>query len=163
MIIFLFLILSEYGFSMVIDKEKDINFDIKEIDEIMNKGGKYFLDIGCGIGLYSLYALSKGMNVICFEPVLEDLEVLVISLELNPQFLDKIIIYEFGLSDILKDSKDNYRLAPIDSFLNELPHFDLIKMNSYNSDEIFQGGEKFFSIHKNIPILLISTPMKDYL
>jgi len=160
---------------------------LREIDRVVENGGKYFLDIGAHIGYLSLYALSKGMTVVAFEPLNKNLELLSISLSLNPQFKDRWQIYEIGLSDTLKDcdiysisgyntgngnlacddfSKNanirekrtvigNVKLAPLDFFLNELPHFDLIKIDIEGYEPyIYTGGINFFIHHIKVPVLM---------
>lgn len=154
-----------------INKEKYKNF-IAVIDYVCVNGGEYFLDIGANLGYLSFYALSKGMKVIIIEFRPEKLELLSISIRLNPNYQDNIFIYEFGLSDKLKDcyydsnlelldcnnKNKNIRFTQLD-FLNELPQFDIIHIEALGHEPfIFEGGKDFFTKHRNTPTLLEYRP-----
>lgn len=47
------------------------------------KAGEVLYDVGANIGVYTLYAASRGVNVVAFEPVLENYMRLVQNIELN--------------------------------------------------------------------------------
>ena len=160
------------------------SYYLKEIEKFSTNKG-YFLDIGCHVGWLSFYALSKGMKVICFEPLKYNLDMLVNSLDINPQYENDFFIFESGLSDKLEDKNlssyinnignpyveytntkrnsrkilDNVRLAPLDSFITTLPKFDLISIdvNGYEP-KILEGGRKFFKSHIHVPILMNFSP-----
>lgn len=156
---------------------------LREIDKLSIKNKRYFLDIGANIGWLSLYALSKGWNVIAFEPMRENYEMIKLSISLNPGFKERIHIYPFGLSDknltCSISSSVNYgngnlecdensrllnrrnghqireivKLVTLDSL--QLPTFDLIKIDIEGFEpKVFKGDQRFFSLHNEIPLLM---------
>jgi FkbM family methyltransferase len=79
------------GFKMIvetdIEKYRADTFLTKEpetlawIDDM--DPGEALYDVGANVGVYSLYAASRGVNVVAFEPVLENYVRLVQNIELN--------------------------------------------------------------------------------
>lgn len=55
-------------------------------------------DIGANVGLYSLYAASRGMNVVSFEPALSNSYLFSKNIEVN-NFSQKIKLFGIALSD----------------------------------------------------------------
>jgi FkbM family methyltransferase len=60
--------------------------------------GDVFWDIGANVGLYSIYAAKKGVNVYAFEPSVFNLEVLARNIHLN-KLADAVSILPVALSD----------------------------------------------------------------
>ena len=73
------------------------------------KEGEFFFDIGANIGLYSIYAAKKGINVIAFEPESQNYALINKNVYLN-NCNDKIICLNIALSD--KDCMD-YLYIPV--------------------------------------------------
>lgn len=85
----------------------DLDFLIKLIIDNL-KGGKrtLFLDIGANVGTYSvtignLFKKTKNLKILCFEPDLENFEMLKRNIKINKLF-NLVEIYNFALSN--KDS-----------------------------------------------------------
>jgi FkbM family methyltransferase len=88
------------GFKMIvetdIEKYRADTFLTKEpetlawIDDMLT--GEVLYDVGANVGLYSLYAVSRGIMVVAFEPLLENYMRLVQNIELN-NFTNILPIY----------------------------------------------------------------------
>jgi FkbM family methyltransferase len=56
-------------------------------------------DVGANIGLYSLFAASRGVRVVAFEPMIPNLYALWENLRANPELAGRITIAPIALSD----------------------------------------------------------------
>ena len=86
------------------------SFETKEpetIDWIRTfKAEESLLDIGANIGIYSLYAALKGINVIALEPDALNYALLNLNIRVN-NFGKKIVAYSIAMHDVTKFSKFN--------------------------------------------------------
>jgi len=73
------------------------------------KAGDVLFDIGANIGLYSIYAAKKGINVIAFEPESQNFALLNKNFSLNKCY-DKVMCLNAALSD---DNLIDYLYMPL--------------------------------------------------
>ena len=99
----------------------------------------YFIDIGSNIGFYALYFASKykNLNVMSFEPVKENYDQIIRSIELNK--LKNINTYNFALSD----TEDNKKMWVTDlnkkggfSIYEEVDYKNEIQNNNYDESKL---------------------------
>lgn len=55
--------------------------------------GKVFVDAGANIGYYSLYALAIGMEVVAIEPQHRAVDLIRMSVGLNPSFSERLTLH----------------------------------------------------------------------
>lgn len=97
-------------------KEVDTINWINSFDQASN-----FIDVGANIGIFSLYAASRGHNVLSFEP--ESLNFCLLNLNINDNsFNDKIIAYPISIHN-----KENLGIL-------EVPNLQWGKSNNQFSD-----------------------------
>lgn len=97
------------GFKMIVDTPMEQyryeTFYSKEPETIAwindMQPGEVLYDVGANIGIYTLYAASKGINVVAIEPVLENFHRLVQNVELNG--FDKVIPIYAAVGSYLVD------------------------------------------------------------
>ena len=98
-----------------------------------------FLDIGANVGVYSLYAASKGINVISIEPDALNNALLNLNIRIN-NYGDKIVPYSIAIHDIKKFSKFNISSmiwgGAMNSFDNSL-NYQGKKYNPIHSQGVF--------------------------
>ncbi len=84
------------------------SFEIKEPETIAwikeFEIGDKFMDIGANVGMYSLYAANKGIEVIAVEPDALNYALLNLNIRIN-NFGEKIIPYSIAMHDTEKYSK----------------------------------------------------------
>lgn len=158
------------------------------LEEIRKLGKGNFLDIGAHIGMHALYAAALGFNVYAFEPLQTNVDLLRVSVALNPGFVNRVKIYPYGLAEtnrhchIVSENvnwgdgmlacddrykevglkggwtyhiRDNITLRTLDSLQNELPNFDIIKLDVEGSEpRIFEGGKEFFEKQRSGILLM---------
>jgi len=113
----------------------------KWIDSFDNNS--FFVDIGANIGLYSLYAATKKINVIAFEP--ESLNFACLNLNIKDNNLEKYITaYPISIHDKNEVSVLNMRTM---KFGGSGSSFDTtVDENQENFDPIFKQGSISFKL-----------------
>ena len=101
--------------------------------------GEVLYDVGANIGIYTLYAASRGIKVVAIEPVFENFSRLVQNIELNG-FNNVIPFYagcaaQSGCGYIAISSKDvGASGSQVGSMGRAIPIFDLDSLCGYKGD-----------------------------
>jgi FkbM family methyltransferase len=120
--------------------EKDL---INWINTFKNKDT--FYDIGSNVGMFSIYAAKKKINVFSFEPHYANLETFLYNIRLN-NVQKNIISFPILLSDKIKVEKFFLRDLTSSAAKNEIAH----KKSKYILGEKINFRSKNKSIQKNI-------------
>ena len=124
-------------------------YDKKKIDYIESKINPkkfdYFIDIGSNIGFYSLYFASKfkNLNVLAFEPIQENYEQILKSVETNN--FKKFEVFKYALSnktEIKTMWVTNMKKKSGFSVYEDKDYKNETKMNNYDTKKIFKRSVK---------------------
>lgn len=129
----------------------DVNFLMKVLQRELQENGKIaFLDVGANIGSFTvragLYDKAKGIEILAFEPIPENVRLLEQNLKLN-QLSSKVSVYPFALSNwngasamsfspthpgdskISKEERRPIQMRTLDALNRPLPSVLVLKMD----------------------------------
>ena len=131
------------------------------------KKGEIFLDVGANIGIYSLYAASKGINTISIEP--DSLNNALLNLNINANFFgDKVLTYALAFHEKQKYSTLNIKQiewgGALNSFDNCKDQFNKLYSPNYRQGVFGDTIDNFLkNLEKSINHIKIDVDGNEYL
>ena len=115
------------------------------------KENEIFWDIGSNVGLYSIYAGLKGMNVFAFEPSALNTFLISKNIELN-NLKDNVSLFPIAVSDKNEFGYLNMTSTDLGGALNEFNSGDIESVHAGNEvrDVVFKQGMFSYSIDELI-------------
>ena len=115
------------------------------------KENEIFWDIGSNVGLYSIYAGLKGMNVFAFEPSALNTFLISKNIELN-NLKDNVFLFPIAVSDKNEFGYLNMTSTDLGGALNEFNSGDIesVHAGSEVRDVVFKQGMFSYSIDELI-------------
>jgi len=104
-------------------------------------------DIGANVGLYSIYAGLKGMNVFAFEPSALNTFLISKNIEVNG-LKDNVVLFPIAVSDKNEFGYLNMTTTELGGALNEFNEKDIesVGIGAYQTDVVFKQGMFAYSI-----------------
>lgn len=138
--------------------------------------GQVVLDIGAGFGLYTLPVLMQGCIVHSFEPILQFLNIMTESVNMNDGFADRYYGYSFGLwneTEYPKELSDHWLdfikkdsmfvLSTLDKVTKDFKRVDIVKIDSEGAElGILEGATEMIKKHKPLFIIEDHNGIYDY-
>lgn len=108
-------------------------------------------DIGANVGLYSVYAGLKGMNVFAFEPSALNTFLISKNIEIN-KLKDNVFLFPLAVSDKNEFGYLNMTSTELGGALNEFNKTDvkIVESGIYKKEVIFKQGMFSYSIDELI-------------
>lgn len=129
------------------DKEPEMIYWLDNIPKTINNEPATFWDIGANVGLYSIYAGLKGLNVFAFEPSALNTFLLSKNIEINC-LKDNVVLYPLAVGDKNEFGFLNMSSTQIGGAFNEFNETNLEKVGQgdYEMEVVFRQGIFSYSI-----------------